>query len=329
MSTSTPVPPESTSSGEVVDLGIPYEELTEWAVHQRAIAAITQSDGHLYHYTDIGGLKGILDYRQLWGTHAAYLNDSQEFAYGVESICAMINDYAEWVQSPESGRNVDASLLVPIMQAVRDRVLRSKEVLGDPVGPFVTCFSLYGDELSQWRGYANGGYAICFEREALQQLTQVEAPNDDRPLTGAESAPQLHAVEYIPKKQSEKVAEIVDEHIIELLKLAKESRLEKVPELQRQLIHGIVPLAASIKHHAFVGEAEERLIAHTSETFYTPSKIGLIPRVRFSFEPAAVRKVIVGPSPLDDVKLRSLMRYLQKDFAHVEVVSSQVPYREL
>jgi hypothetical protein len=33
----------------------------------------------LYHYTDAGGLHGILENNTLWTTHAAYVNDSQEF----------------------------------------------------------------------------------------------------------------------------------------------------------------------------------------------------------------------------------------------------------
>ena len=40
----------------------------------------------LYHYTDAGGLHGILKSNTLWATHAAYLNDSQEFIYGTDLV---------------------------------------------------------------------------------------------------------------------------------------------------------------------------------------------------------------------------------------------------
>jgi hypothetical protein len=40
----------------------------------------------LYHYTDASGLHGILENNSLWATHAAYLNDSQEFIYGMQMI---------------------------------------------------------------------------------------------------------------------------------------------------------------------------------------------------------------------------------------------------
>ena len=37
----------------------------------------------LYHYTDLGGLKGILEHRQIWFTHYQYLNDPSELVFGV------------------------------------------------------------------------------------------------------------------------------------------------------------------------------------------------------------------------------------------------------
>jgi hypothetical protein len=37
---------------------------------------------HLYHYTDAGGLYGILTSEVLWATHIAFLNDTREAFYG-------------------------------------------------------------------------------------------------------------------------------------------------------------------------------------------------------------------------------------------------------
>ena len=39
---------------------------------------------HLYHYTNAGGLHGILESNSLYATHAAYLNDWQELLYGMQ-----------------------------------------------------------------------------------------------------------------------------------------------------------------------------------------------------------------------------------------------------
>ena len=48
----------------------------------------------LYHYTDAGGLYGILKDKNLWATHAAYLNDSREFLYGMDLIEAELEKLA-------------------------------------------------------------------------------------------------------------------------------------------------------------------------------------------------------------------------------------------
>ena len=36
----------------------------------------------LYHYTDSGGLKGIVENRVLWSTIVYYFNDAREFNHG-------------------------------------------------------------------------------------------------------------------------------------------------------------------------------------------------------------------------------------------------------
>jgi hypothetical protein len=135
---------ETTDDGDTdaPEQEIPHETLAEWSIYQYAQAAQWQSDGHLYHYTDIGGLKGILDSGQLWGTHAAYLNDSQEFSYGVDAICDLIKKYADYVKSPEAADQygTERDLLSTIITGVQQLVLGSKDVLEEELGPFVHVF---------------------------------------------------------------------------------------------------------------------------------------------------------------------------------------------
>src|SRR5687768_16098272 len=38
----------------------------------------------VYHYTDLGGLVGIIEKSDLWLTHASYLNDAEEMKHGRE-----------------------------------------------------------------------------------------------------------------------------------------------------------------------------------------------------------------------------------------------------
>ncbi|MGV7280236.1 MULTISPECIES: DUF2971 domain-containing protein [Mycobacterium] len=234
------------------------EHAADWPVHE--------SDGSVYHYTDIKDLKGILDSGHIWGTHVAYLNDSQEFSYGVEAICAMIARYGEHVKA--SGQ---AELRSSAILSVCNNVLRAQELIEDDFGPFVACFSMSGDDLSQWRGYANGGFAIQFDSQILKESVKQTTLPTQLPIAESAPVPELHPVEYLPERQSARVARLIDDHIDELVHAVGDDTVSGIHPAQQRLVRRIIPLAASMKHKKFLGEAEQRLISHTSETFYSTS----------------------------------------------------------
>lgn len=151
----------------------------------------------------------------------------------------------------------------------------------------------------------------------------------DLAIAESTSPPELHPVEYLPAKQCARVAQLVDEHVDELIEAAQTTTEVDHRRAHQRLLRRIIPMAAAMKHRKFVGEAEQRLIAHTSETFYSASRIGLVPRVRFEFDRSAVTGVFVGPSEHCDVKVLSLYRYLRRNYPAAEVIRSNVPYRDI
>lgn len=40
----------------------------------------------IYHYTDLNGLKGIIESGSLWATHFSFLNDSNELIHGMNCL---------------------------------------------------------------------------------------------------------------------------------------------------------------------------------------------------------------------------------------------------
>lgn len=50
---------------------------------------------HLYHYTTLEGLKGIISSNALWATHYKYLNDSSEVDYARSIISEALADTIE------------------------------------------------------------------------------------------------------------------------------------------------------------------------------------------------------------------------------------------
>jgi hypothetical protein len=55
------------------------------------VAGIPRQQDLLYHYTDAGGLMGILESQRLWASNAAYLNDPTELLHA-RSV------YREWLE---------------------------------------------------------------------------------------------------------------------------------------------------------------------------------------------------------------------------------------
>jgi hypothetical protein len=144
----------------------------------------------LFHYTDAGGIKGILETCELWAMHSSCLNDSSEIRHGGELAIESLNDaLAESTVATKS---------------IIELAIRSIESSLDPWPPnhflqaFVACLSEDGDMLNQWRSYAaNGdGYSIGFESSGLSAAIKRDIPNSS-------SRACIYRVEYdLPVQKS-------------------------------------------------------------------------------------------------------------------------------
>jgi hypothetical protein len=103
----------------------------------------------LYHYTTAAGLHGILESNTLWGTHAAYLNDSQETLYGMRLALDELKNWhkdrgkkvkaADWnVEVPDWVIKAMNALITSLLGAELQKHTRS---MSQHLGPFVTCLS--------------------------------------------------------------------------------------------------------------------------------------------------------------------------------------------
>ena len=104
----------------------------------------------LYHYTDANGLLGILDQREIWCTHIAYLNDAKEYRVGIDLWNEMLKDLDE--QPPTEVR--------AFVRAARARLQYKQpmeQLLKSRAHFFVASFSEEDDDLAQWRGYSGSG----------------------------------------------------------------------------------------------------------------------------------------------------------------------------
>ncbi|WP_280267470.1 DUF2971 domain-containing protein [Nocardia wallacei] len=288
-------------------------------------------DQQLYHYTDIRGLHGILKSGQLWATHMTYLNDALEIKHGISVICGLIESQAKWLEeNPEQTTNPEGvPFVASLYRAMSKGVSGMGTNLESKLAPFVTCLSRSRDQLSQWRGYANGGYALAFDHGALESsLTQVDT--DNNPI---EPQPplKLSKVAYLEEQIYEQVKDMVQGRMEGTAEEVKAKGDAKASESARQFFDHIVDIVSTLKHRTFNEEHEYRIVARCHETFYTESALGLIPRTSIRFDKRALSEVIVGPGAFSDLRKASIERWLEEhrsEYGDVQLTPSRVPYRE-
>ena len=109
----------------------------------------------LYQYTDITALKGIVEKNEMWATHYKFLNDKNEFNFGLQ----LAIDYAKKHYEKESSK-FSKEFLDSLRFINEDCVER--EIYPFPKTDIYTIsFSSKGDLLSQWRGYGKKYKSTC------------------------------------------------------------------------------------------------------------------------------------------------------------------------
>ena len=305
----------------------------------------------LYHYTNAGGLHGILEHNALWATHAAYLNDSQEFTFGMQLLLAELEASEKPPpQPPKAASDLTiADVLVAVLPWLLSKALRlhfqqRTEFLRQNAGPFVTCLSAARDQLSQWRGYGTGGgYAVRFDPHALRESLVRYRPQVQTPPEEIFGVPilerRLIKMAYETSAQIGRVQEQVTQFtntfagMLSTENLATDSVPQRVQDLVRTelnpLLTAALGLATRLKHPGFKEEDEYRIVTFSPPEFFSPNDLGLIPRVNIAFDPQCIKEVLIGPGQHMDTRESSVRAYLQRHqgrYAGVEVIRSETPF---
>lgn len=114
----------------------------------------------LYHYSTSAGLLGIINYKQLWLSHVNFLNDAQEYSYGINLIQRVLNEnYDKIFELPSYYTTYQSTGLSPT---------------------FSMSLTEEGDLLSQWRGYcSSGGYSFAFDKQQLNAMLLAVNKNSE------------------------------------------------------------------------------------------------------------------------------------------------------
>lgn len=146
----------------------------------------------LYHYTSEDGLRGIVGEQVIWATHYQFLNDTNEVFEMRDPLVAHILPTLEKAILDQIRSSLKAKRIAKkqggvknIAREIAARIVDPfyKVTFGDderqPIAePYITSFCSHQDDeyaaenglLSQWRSYAEGGYALVFDTEELCRL---------------------------------------------------------------------------------------------------------------------------------------------------------------
>jgi hypothetical protein len=148
------LPPDFLAAVEQAD------EQCEGIVRQLVSVIETKSAPDLlYHYTDAPGLFGILTTGQLRLTDMYGLNDPSELRHG---ISLGISALSAAIEGSHPAGKIFSQRFNKGMSGGIEAIAHF----------FVTCFSINGDELGQWRAYGDDGrgFAVCFNGTNLERL---------------------------------------------------------------------------------------------------------------------------------------------------------------
>src|SRR5271165_57157 len=222
-------------------IGTDFKEAKDTVPHQSTI----------YHYTDVRGALGILQSGELWFTERAHLNDPVEMRYGLSIGHELFETAVE---------NRGAA----IPGGAASRLKREHELGLTTYGFWSFSASLDGNDLSQWRNYADDGRGVClgfslenFNMIALMNLIPDVSNNNSLrfPVNYVDGHLRTHLQAYIDRGIG----------ILEALNLSAQDRCyEPYGRYERKFLRilndGFYVNSVLSKHPAYAHEKEYRLL---------------------------------------------------------------------
>lgn len=198
----------------------------------------------IYHYTNDVGLRGILETGQLWLTDIFNLNDPSELSHGFSHAVNTLNSKAE-KGLPES--QIFAKGFSDFHQGGMQGTAHY----------FVCSFSADGDDLGQWRAYADNGrgYALGFDAKALEAVFTKE---NGTPIPN-------NSTFHITYKDAELHRQMIDS-MFDLISLPRGKKMDNASvnayrkELSVCLSVHALRAALFFKHEAYRHEREYRFM---------------------------------------------------------------------
>lgn len=270
----------------------------------------------IYHYTDLQGLKGIIENNSMWATNIHFMNDKNEYIHGLNCFRNTIEHLGDKV--------LDARLKYLFQQALVNHVdihqhpdnFKSKHV-------YSISFCRECDQLSQWRGYGNS-QGVCLEFDEQSLINGIDS----------EGLSFLHN-DVIYTSETSTVD--VNEKIQDLFKNIKSSSTDIDDSFMtfirvNSLIESNIPF---FKNLGFSEEKEFRFVfsplIKLPKVNFRVGAYGLIPYIEMKMlreEKLPVKRIIIGPSKDRDLLKTGVYIFLENNnYSNIPIEFSSVPYR--
>jgi hypothetical protein len=298
----------------------------------------------LFQYTDVNGLKGILDSKRWRATHSSYLNDGKEITYADEMM-------SEILESRMTGLASD-SLLFRIYDEVLGKRYGKPSVLKAWDNDiYLISFSQNGNLLDQWRAYAadGAGYAIGINPWKLKHKVEgaIILSHEQEGLGFVQVNYDLDEQKRLFFDLIEKTEQIFES---EFNSLNDQERSQFPAIAARSLSIIIWQLALFYKHPAFQNEQEWRVVIRrwgrnvmrginadaVERVLFRPTRNILVPYLELNFQSRdnskllPIEKIYLGPKHRTTNGKESLEMYLQS-LGYVEMIPelviSDIPYQ--
>ena len=285
-------------------------------------AKLAISASTIYHYTSMSVLPVFFKSKaDIYCTNSKCLNDPTELYFGPLR-------FVDYLEVNHIFDKAHAQLL---------RVNIRETIQQDWFDAWVMSFSEAEDDLSQWRGYVSGkdgGYSIGFNRkklvDALSRLTRLEGDNGNHP----NKIPILTKCWYFVKDN----ADINDLYGYMLQRYRDDfDRYQLSPKVDGDIIRNVIAtifsMSMHIKHDAFRGEREARIIITVPGCNYSKMEVlGGKPRMPLGIPDidvplySLIDKIYLSPHGNQDALLAQATWLKKSTGANFEIVQSQIPY---
>jgi len=303
----------------------------------------------LWHYTSYAGLQGIVSSKQIWASEYRFLNDREEFLHAKELARKLVDEEPEYTGQVFPAREM---LREAVDIAFNTGYLHEKRLY-----VMVASFSEEGDQLSQWRGYADNsrGVSIGLDLRGLRPPSNIGTAVTFAPCVykQADKGALLRAafahfrsglqewwdsIVNIAQKRGREGGGTDPQSIQKLM--SEHAGQQVIARCHANLQFDLLRTAPLLKNESFSEEKEWRLVLPlesirlpTSQRLaFRPTRDTLVPYIAYPLNrpkqegPIFCKDLILGPGSHSSAAI-SVNLFLQKHEITVLARPSQVPYR--